>query len=97
MSKIKNSSAEKQTIRILLNQKCKMRDGTELATDVYLPYENGKYPTIINRTPYNKADYDPNVAHFIKYAQQGYAVVTQDVRGRYGSSGEIYTFINPLL
>ena len=94
MSQIKNSLAENQTIRILLNQKCKMRDGTELATDVYLPYKEGKYPTIINRTPYNKADYELNVAHLIKYAQQGYAVVTQDVRGRFGSSGDLYAFRN---
>ena len=71
-----------------------MRDGTELATDVYLPLNDGKYPTILNRTPYDKANYELNVAHLIKYAQQGYAVVTQDVRGRYGSSGELYAFIN---
>lgn len=94
MSKIKDSLVNKQTIRILINQKCKMRDGTELATDVYLPLNDGKYPTILNRTPYDKANYELNVAHLIKYAQQGYAVVTQDVRGRYGSSGELYAFIN---
>jgi len=94
MSQIKKSLEINQKIRIFLNQQCKMRDGTELATDIYLPYKEGKYPTIINRTPYNKADYELNVAHLIKYAQQGYVVVTQDVRGRFSSSGELYAFKN---
>ncbi|MCH8207235.1 MAG: hypothetical protein IH956_09570, partial [Chloroflexi bacterium] len=31
-----------------------MKDGTELATDVYLPTEGGPFPTIVTRTPYDK-------------------------------------------
>ena len=31
-----------------------MRDGTKLATDVYLPAGKGPHPTILIRTPYSK-------------------------------------------
>ncbi len=31
-----------------------MRDGVALATDVYRPTEEGRYPTLVNRLPYNK-------------------------------------------
>ena len=30
-----------------------MRDGVKLATDVYRPAEDGRYPVIIQRLPYN--------------------------------------------
>jgi predicted acyl esterase len=31
-----------------------MRDGVRLATDVYSPADPGRYPVILERTPYNK-------------------------------------------
>lgn len=66
-----------------------MRDGVRLATDIYLPNRDhkivpGKWPTILMRTPYNKAD-DENDGRY--FAQHGYAVVFQDTRGRYRSEG----------
>ncbi len=62
-----------------------MRDGTKLATDVYLPA--GKHPplpALLYRTPYNKA------SRGLPFSQldKGYAVVWQDFRGRFGSEGE---------
>ena len=66
-----------------------MRDGVKLATDVYLPARGGavvpgKHPVILARTPYNKS----GGAKFGRYfAERGYAVVSQDTRGRYGSEG----------
>ena len=58
-----------------------MRDGIRLATDVYLPGGTGPWPTIVARTPYGRFGlgdlYD-----------QGYAVVTQDMRGYGDSEGE---------
>ena len=42
-------------------------------------------PTIVERTPYNK---DTAAAAAVKYfVPRGYAVVCQDVRGRYRSEG----------
>jgi len=63
-----------------------MRDGVELATDIYMPDAAGKYPAILSRTPYNKsADWISNIGPY--YAQRGYVVVVQDTRGRYNSEG----------
>ena len=67
-----------------------MRDGTQLATDIYLLAKRGKarsgrFPALLMRTPYGK---DVRVAPFGRYfAAQGYVVVVQDVRGRYKSQG----------
>lgn len=66
-----------------------MRDGTKLATDVYLPSGGTKFPTLIARTPYGKS----GMAAEAKYlAQHGYAVVIQDTRGRGASAGDYYPF-----
>ncbi len=71
-----------------------MRDGTLLATDVYLPTSPGPWPAILMRTPYNKAT-DPRAIdpEFIQEARsRGYAYVAQDMRGRYASEGADSTF-----
>ncbi|MFC6722820.1 CocE/NonD family hydrolase [Halobium palmae] len=61
-------------------------DNVELATDVYLPSDSGRFPTVVNRTPYDKGDglRDPNMVALL---EAGYAVVRQDCRGRYKSEG----------
>jgi uncharacterized protein len=72
------------------NVMVRMRDGTRLATDIYLPARDGaalegKYPVVLTRTPYNKSTGADVVARmFVPY---GYVLVVQDVRGRYGSEG----------
>jgi uncharacterized protein len=75
------------SIRIDYNVAAEMRDGILLMTDVYRPDDNQKHPAILTRTPYNKklmADNDPHLFHLV---QAGYAVVFQDIRGRYASQG----------
>ena len=63
-----------------------MRDGVKLATDVYLPREGeGKFPVILIRTPYNKAG---NAGTAANVAKLGYALVVQDIRGRFASEGD---------
>jgi putative CocE/NonD family hydrolase len=65
------------------------RDGVRLATDVYLPARNGavsgRVPAIVERTPYNKDSGADGLVNF--FVPRGYAVVFQDVRGRYRSEG----------
>lgn len=61
-----------------------MRDGTVLRADVYRPNVGGRFPTLLHRTPYNKAGRD-EVGN--QLAERGYGVVMQDVRGRYASDG----------
>ena len=67
----------------------KMRDGVVLRADIYRPKAEGKFPVLLCRTPYDKhseIDFAPLAA------ARGYVVVAQDVRGRFGSEGEWYTF-----
>ena len=64
-----------------------MRDGTNLATDVYMPVNqgDGPWPVILERTPYNKGDCAHRFAPY--FAQRGYVAIVQDERGRYNSEG----------
>lgn len=78
---------ERHEIRILRHQPVEMRDGTILYADVYLPAEPGEYPTIVSRTPYG-VQRPGSHERFIKFAQNGYAAVFMDIRGRYESEGE---------
>lgn len=64
----------------------RMRDGTRLATDVYLPrFPRRPYPVILIRTPYGKHEIAKRQARFV--CRRGCALVVQDMRGRYGSGG----------
>ena len=66
-----------------------MRDGVVLYADIYRPQSPGKFPVLLERTPYNK---DSSVNFAIRAAAHGYVVIVQDVRGRYKSAGEWYPF-----
>jgi hypothetical protein len=64
--------------------------GVRLGTNVFLPAKNGlaptgKFPTVVERTPYNKDSVARSLIDY--YVTRGYAVVIQDVRGRYRSEG----------
>lgn len=64
----------------------KMTDGTELATDCYLPKEGGpSWPVIVARSAYPKIVATSRAARIVK---DGYAVVMQDIRGMGFSKGE---------
>jgi uncharacterized protein len=67
-----------------------MRDGITLYAEIFRPEAEGKYPVLLQRTPYNKA-YLPlttMVLDPIEAAHQGYVVIIQDVRGRFESEGD---------
>ncbi|MEU4192436.1 CocE/NonD family hydrolase [Kribbella sp. NPDC026611] len=68
-----------------------MRDGTALATNVWLPDGPGPFPTLLIRTPYGKDDAgtfgNPKLPDVFAFVQAGYAVVAQDVRGTGRSAG----------
>jgi len=84
----------------------RMRDGVRLATDIHRPATPGKYPVILERTPYGRdvvsrselslAEPTPKsraeVARF--FVQKGYVVVYQDCRGRYGSEGVFVKYLS---
>jgi putative CocE/NonD family hydrolase len=69
----------------LLRVPVPMRDGARLSANVFLPADHARLPAILVRTPYNKgSDLIPNYKAFV---DRGYAVIVQDVRGRYESDG----------
>ncbi len=70
-----------------------MRDGTRLATDIYLPQSDTgeSFPVILIRTPYSK---EMNYLNGDYWARRGYAVAIQDCRGRFGSEGVWEPFIH---
>ena len=71
-----------------------MRDGTVLRADVYRPESDASWPVLLQRTPYDKNI--PRISALllnpVRAASAGYVVVVQDVRGRFASDGDFYTF-----
>jgi len=65
-----------------------MRDGVVLRAEVLRPAADGRYPTLVYRTPYGAHAAVADYTTFTRAAERGYAVVVQDVRGRYRSDGE---------
>jgi uncharacterized protein len=70
-----------------------MRDGVNLRADVWLPAATGRFPVLVYRTPYGK-HHALEATTFAKDVERGYALVIQDVRGRYASDGEFNAYRN---
>ena len=75
-----------------------MRDGVVLRADVYRPARGAtpveeQLPTVLVRTSYDKSAPGDNIDPFY-FAEHGYAVVLQDVRGRWASEGVYYHGVN---
>ena len=69
-----------------------MRDGVILRADLWRPGKAGRFPTLVYRTPYNKRAADAALSTARKAVARGYAVLLQDVRGRYASDGEFVAY-----
>lgn len=73
-----------------------MADGVRLATDVYLPEPiHHSRATVLVRLPYDKTGrytFLPEIA--ARMTAHGFAVVVQDVRGKFLSEGERVPFVN---
>jgi uncharacterized protein len=86
---VRTKAAETYEVTIERGVRATMRDGVILRADIYRPKSNGKFPVLLQRTPYDKS----HGADFgLKAAARGYVAIIQDVRGRYTSEGEWYTF-----
>jgi putative CocE/NonD family hydrolase len=70
-----------------------MPDGITLATDVLRPDTSAPVPALLIRTPYGR---DPSsssdMVDGLRLVEAGYAVVGQDVRGRFASEGTFRPF-----
>lgn len=76
-----------------------MQDRVILTADHYAPAKPGHYPTILIRSPYGrnaKASVFGWLLAFIaqRFAERGYHVLLQDVRGRFDSEGEFNPYFN---
>lgn len=76
---LSNAAPQSEKVRI------PMRDGVRLSANVFRPSSTGRVPALLVRTPYNKGSvlfpgYQPLL-------EAGFAIVVQDVRGRYESEG----------
>lgn len=89
LSAVRSRAADQYAVTYQDNVEVKMRDGVVLRADVYRPQAEGRFPVLLQRTPYNKYE---GVGFGIKAAARGYVVILQDVRGRYASDGEWYLF-----
>lgn len=65
-----------------------MRDGVLLAADIYRPAGEGPFPVLVYRTPYGKDSAAEAYGTHRAAVAGGYAVLLQDVRGRYASGGD---------
>ena len=82
-------AAERYEVTIERGVAVKIRDGVILRADIYRPKAEGKFPVLLQRTPYDKrggVDFGPRAA------ARGYVAIIQDVRGRCTSEGEWYPF-----
>ncbi len=71
-----------------------MRDGVILRADIVRPNQEGRFPVLVYRTPYGKEFALKDYTTFQRAAERGYAVVVEDVRGRYASAGEFRPYEN---
>src|SRR2546423_4729118 len=69
-----------------------MRDGVVLRADVWRPRDAVRHPVLVYRTPYGKHQAEAAFTTARKAVARGYAVVLQDVRGRYASDGDYLAY-----
>ena len=85
------ASEQTYAVKIDFNVRVKMRDGVELSADIYRPEAEGRFPVILNRTPYTKTGSVKTARFFV---ERGYVFVAMDVRGRGDSDGEFVPYRN---
>lgn len=79
-------------IQVQADVKIPMRDGIRLSANIFRPKADGRFPTILSRTPYGKGDTKNGQARF--FAGRGYVFISQDCRGKGASEGAWVPFMN---
>ncbi|HSC29191.1 MAG TPA: CocE/NonD family hydrolase [Vicinamibacterales bacterium] len=83
----RQQAAGEHPVVVEKNVEARMRDGVVLRADVYRPRTPGRFPVLLQRTPYSKSP--GRVGQELqRQAARGYVVIAQDTRGRYTSDGE---------
>lgn len=83
------SAREQYDVKVETNVAMTTRDGINLRADIYRPEAPGKFPVILQRTPYDKRN---DVSTGLRFASHGFVFIDQDVRGRNSSEGDWYPF-----
>ncbi|MBC6402703.1 MAG: CocE/NonD family hydrolase [Hyphomonadaceae bacterium] len=73
-----------------------MRDGVELATDIYVPAGDGPFPTLLVRDIYSDGSTELRQSYAKFATANGYAFVFQAARGRHDSDGEWYPYFQEI-
>lgn len=73
----------------------RMRNGVVLYADIYRPSSQGRFPALLRRTPYNKAD-ESLSAMTRAVVRRGYVVVIQDVRGQFRSEEKFQPYLQEI-
>ncbi len=89
----------KNTVEVVRGVRVPMKDQIMLTADHYSPPDPGNYPTILIRTPYGRNANDSSFGLLLslvaqRFAERGYHVIVQDVRGRFESQGEFTPYFN---
>jgi putative CocE/NonD family hydrolase len=87
LEKIEDMKTNATSILIEKNVLMETRDGIKLRSDIYRLDDGNRHPAILIRTPYNKTVVANGEANLFRTVQAGYAVIFQDIRGRYASEG----------
>ena len=74
-----------------LEEMVAMRDGVRLSTNIYLPEGKGPFPVVLIRTPYGKLT---QAVGYAVWTRRGFALITQDVRGKGQSEGPYRPFVD---
>lgn len=80
--------------RVVAGVRIPMRDGINLVADIIFPEGDGRFPTILIRTPYGRRGEPLWTSRYLNLARRGYVVVVQAVRGREDSEGEWMPHVN---
>jgi putative CocE/NonD family hydrolase len=89
------SSAKRSDVAVDDGLELRLSDGVVLRATVWRPRGAGRFPVLLIRTPYNRQHGQDHVfAHPAWYASHGFAVVSQDMRGRWGSDGVFEPFLD---
>src|SRR3970040_1996099 len=82
-----------QPLRLQIDVKVPMRDGTLLSADIYRPSTGDSFPVLLLRTIYDNQQ--PRYVEWARrFVEAGYAVVMQDCRGRFDSDGAWEPYVN---
>ena len=70
-----------------------LKDGVKLQSRIWMPANGGPWPALLMRQPYGREIASTvTYAHPSWWANQGYLVIIQDVRGQGGSDGNFTGF-----